>query len=368
MPSNQLVPADYHIVVPIFNEGDDLENILEKIKSLGYLHKITFVNDASTDNSKTILEHWQAREAIEAVHLKENKKKEGAICEVLEMLKEQGRLSDKIILLDEDSFLVPKKEGMDLEEVIAQASAYMDQENVAGMAFRMDPLLPENPNFLQKSQYAEYSAVRFWNKITSRQEQLWVINGPGGIFRGELLLATLRDMVPDFETGDLLITVKMMKDGHRIDYYTDIKVQTTVPKTARELFKQRRRWERGTTKVLFSEKGFYFKQFVDRKILALQTAINLLVPVGIFVQIARIPFLDIKGSVIGLFINYGFWMTFNGAVVLFDSDARKEGDRLRIIKWFFLQGFAYTAIAVPARVAGFYGAVKYLIFNRPAKI
>jgi len=357
---SNVLSVDYHIVVPIFNEGDGLEGILEKIKSLGYLHKITFVNDASTDNSRNVLQRWEGREGIEVLHLIENRKKEGAIREVLEILNRQGRLADKIILLDADSFLVPKEKGVKLEDIIAKASRYMDQENVAGMAFRMDPLLPEKPNFLQKAQYAEYSAVRFWNRITSKQEQLWVINGPGGIFRGDLLLFTLRDMVPDFETGDLLITVKMMKHGHRVGYYTGIKVQTTVPKTVAGLFKQRRRWERGTTKVLFNEKSFYLKQFMGLRILALQTIINFLIPLGILVQIVRVPFFNLKQFMIGVVINYMFWMFFNTVVVLSDSDAKKEKDRLRILKWFFLQGFAYTAIAVPARVAGFYDAVKWL--------
>ena len=72
------------LVVPVYNEEESLDFILQQIKAHGYLHKVTFVNDASTDGSKEILERWRAREGIDVLHLKENKKKEGAMREVLE--------------------------------------------------------------------------------------------------------------------------------------------------------------------------------------------------------------------------------------------------------------------------------------------
>ena len=82
MPDLQKVPpVNYRIIVPVFNEVSSLEGILSRLKALGYLDKITFVNDASTDNSREILERWERKERIDVVHLTENKKKEGAIRE-----------------------------------------------------------------------------------------------------------------------------------------------------------------------------------------------------------------------------------------------------------------------------------------------
>jgi len=171
-------------------------------------------------------------------------------------------------------------------------------------------------------------------------------------------------MVPDFETGDMLITVKMMKQGYKVGYYTDIKVQTTVPKTVSELFKQRRRWERGTIKVLVNEKGFYLKQFKNRKILAVQTVLNLSFPLLVLAGITAMPFSDLKQNVMGVFESYVFWIVINSVKLLQDSFAKKEGDRTRILKWFFLQGLVYTAIVAPARLTGIYDAIKYFVSNK----
>ncbi|MBL7131140.1 MAG: glycosyltransferase family 2 protein [Candidatus Omnitrophica bacterium] len=367
LPSNlNALPVDYHIISPIFNEGDNLEEILQRIKSLGYLHKITFVNDASTDNSREILERWEAEEGIEVLHLEENRKKEGAIREVLEMLEREGRLPNKVILLDSDSFVSPVNKERTLDEMVAQASAYMEKENIKGMAFRMEPLLPDKPSFLQKSQYAEYSSIRFWNRINAKQGQLWVINGPGGIFQADILLDTLRDMVPDFETGDLLITVKMMKNGYKVGYYTDIKVETTVPNTLRALFRQRRRWERGTIKVMWMNKSFYLKQFTKRRILALQTLMHFMMYAGLATAIATAPF---NGNaavefVEGLGYNYIFWAIVTAAMGISNYGIRKEGMSLKVIKWAFLQGLTYLSIAAPARITGLYEGVKHFVWDR----
>ena len=66
--------------------------------------------------------------------------------------------------------------------------------------------------------------------VTTRQQQVWV-NGPGGLFRSNVLLETLRGMQPDFDIGDLLITVRLMRQGHAVEYYPDLQVKTVVPRT-----------------------------------------------------------------------------------------------------------------------------------------
>jgi len=90
--------------------------------------------------------------------------------------------------------------------------------------------------------------------LVGKQQKLWVINGPGGLFITEHLLQILRSIIPDFETGDLLITVELMKQRLPIEFYPDIAVSTFVPTTLHEYFNQRRRWERGTTKVLWNDR------------------------------------------------------------------------------------------------------------------
>ncbi len=232
--SMQIPAASYHAIVPVYNEADLLEDILTRIQSAGYLYNITFVNDASTDESKDILDRWQTEQGIDVIHLTENRKKEGAIHKVLETLQQENRLPEKVILLDADSFLLPKNPAETIADSLDKAVAYMDEADLAAMGFRYDIYLPEKPSLLQKAQYAEFAGLRFMNRVSPDQYQMWVINGRGGIFRSDILLDVLRQIEPDFETGDILITQKMMKNGHKIAYYDDIKVETMDVNTIKE--------------------------------------------------------------------------------------------------------------------------------------
>lgn len=353
-------PADYHIVVPVYNEGRNLLRILPEIKRLGYMGKITFVDDASTDNGLTrgILKEWVDAEGMNVVFLEKNMKKEGAIRKVMEDMNKAGKLPEKVILLDSDSFFHPHHTGGNMQEAINQAAAYMDRENIAGLSFRIDPLIDEKSNLLEKVQYAEYSGTRWWNRMTSKKGQLWVINGPGGMFNGKLLLETLRTMVPDFETGDLLITVNLMKNDHRVAYYNDIVVKTIVPSTVKGLFKQRERWERGTTKVLVNERGFYLRQFKERTFLSIMTTVQLLPIVGVLLGLVSFSFDEVE-AMKGMLFNFVLWLTFTIGISLNEPDIKDEGERWKVIKWYLLNSFVNMAIVLPARYKGFYGALKH---------
>ena len=373
-PTNREMPfyadapqADYQVIMPVYNEADILDFILNKVKSAGYLGRLTVVNDASTDESRDILDRWAATEGLDVIHMETNQKKEGAIRRAMEIRAERlGRLPDKTILLDSDTFFDFDVAEGSLDQRIDQVSAYMEDKEIAGVSFRIDALLPENPNILEKTQYAEYVAIRMWNKILSTQGQLWVINGPAGMFRSEELLDTLQNMVPDFETGDLLITVNLMKRGMKVGYYPDVKAQTIIPNTASELFKQRRRWERGTTKVLVDDAGFYRAQFGKRRWLALQTLMHSAIYVGTAAGLLTLPFADSATDVLINFlaafgINYGVWVGINSAMTLGERNVRREGDQLRLLRWFLVQGFVAPFVTIPARFTGFYDAVSGMI-------
>ena len=245
------------IVVPVYNEADCLERILLETFEAGYLDRISFVNDASTDDSEAILRRWQETHDIDVLHLRQNRRKEGAIREVLEAMANQEELPPFVCLLDADSII--ETGGSSIDELFETALELMEQQDIAGLALRIEARIEPDANVLQKCIYVDYSAVQFDNWITSKQWQLWVINGPGGLFRGDDLLDALRNLTPDFETGDLQISVNLMKQGLRIAFYPDITVRTAVPGTLSAYFQQRRRWERGTTKVLWGDRGFYLR-------------------------------------------------------------------------------------------------------------
>lgn len=360
-------PAKYHVVVPIFNEADLLERILNKIESLGYLNKVTFVNDASTDKSKAILGRWREEKRIDVIHLEENRKKEGAIREAIETLEREERLPEKVVLLDADSFMSSIQSGEEIDEAISQASAHMDENNFAAMGFRYDIYLPEKPSLLQRAQYAEFAGLRFMNRVAPKHNQLWVINGRGGIFKSRVLLPVLQEMEPDFETGDILITQKIMKAGHKIAYYDKIKVETMDVKTLRNFSKQRRRWARGTTKVMFNERGYYAKEISRFSKVGLMSMLYLFIDLGIPLSI--ISTMLLAGDPMDVLL-YKLptamvtWTVISTGLAVSDRGIRDEGYAGKVMRWSLLNAFLYVGVTMPSRFAGLFDTIKYITLGK----
>ena len=136
--------------------------------------------------------------------------------------------------------------------------------------------------------------MQFDNLILSKQLQLWVINGTAGLFKTKYLMGILKGMFFDFETGDLLITVKLMKDKRAIGYYPLLKIQTFVPATLSEYFSQRTRWERGTMKILWYERKFYLSLFKHPLFLIIYLLLHLALYVGVLVTVIAYFLTDIS--------------------------------------------------------------------------
>jgi cellulose synthase/poly-beta-1,6-N-acetylglucosamine synthase-like glycosyltransferase len=362
------IKNQWHVVVPVFNEADHLEEVLNNLLPLGYSNRITFVNDASTDSSGKILDAWASRLKCNVIHLEENKKKEGAIRKVLEQMENGGNLPEFTIVLDADSFLMPNT-TQTVPELTQKAITNMKKNNIAGMAFRIEAIIPPGVSPLQRCIYYDYAGVQFDNWLTSKYDQLWVINGPGGIFQSNKLLCALRFMVPDFETGDLLITVKLMQDNNKVAFWPHLTVKTWVPRSYIEYFQQRRRWERGTIKVLWNERDFYFNQFAKRHILAFYTILYLIYPLGIvalplFLSIVESP---IKFILRALAWNFPFWVSVTAAKCIWNKWLQEEGKIGSIITWSCCNGILFLIATGPARITGFFDAIKQIYHSRNSK-
>ena len=203
--------------------------------------------------------------------------------------------------------------------------------------------------------------MQFDHWLTSKQNQVWVINGSGGLFKTKRLHSILNTIVPDFETGDLKITVELMKQDSPINYYPLIKINTFTPNTVVTYFNQRRRWERGTMKVMWYDRKFYLNNFRHLSILAFYTLLHFSLYIGLFITILIHIFKPLTFTNYALLIGntFLFWQTVSllkGIVLNF------KGIRTPYFFFFLcviLHGFVWLTVTVFARLAGLFDAVVY---------
>lgn len=353
----------FQIIVPAFNEEESIEHVLRHAMNRGYLQHMLIVDDASTDSTPQIIERWAKDFGLRAVRLHHNCKKEGAIRAGMEALLQTGALKPYTVLLDSDSMLIGDLSG---SSIISQIEQCIDQMDLAGhkaLALRIDAALSIRPTIFEACALADYTAMQVDQWLVGLQGKLWVINGPGGIFETRCLLPILQDMEPDFETGDLLITVKLMMQGHPIGFCSRFCVETFVPSNLRSYFKQRRRWERGTTKVLWNEMIFYLGLFPRLQILALATVVHLLIYLGMIAALGlmilgRIHWTNFFSI---LMISAALWFVLSvvkGAVIKLNRPSFKF---LRYCGCAVMNSALWVLVTTPARLAGFADGVRQIL-------
>lgn len=367
MPHHHNYPVSidrpFQIVVPVFNEEKTLEIVLNYAKEADYLQYIIFVDDASTDSSPEILQRWVSIENINVIRLNANRKKEGAIRAAMETLLKDGELLPFTVLLDADSLIEISEAGSSVYDQLIEAIAHMRQNKLSGLAFQIDATSQTSPNIFSFGAVADYSAMQFDQWLVSRQSQLWVINGPGGLFETRHLLDILRLIVPDFETGDLLITVELMKLHAPIAFYPKISVRTYVPTTLHSYFNQRRRWERGTTKVLWQERSFYLNLFRRPSILAIETLLHLSLYIGLCASMLLyiLKPVELKDVASLILFSYIFWLMINLLKGFWLVSTRKHFPFALFSLCAALNGILWMFVTTPARITGFCEAVYSLL-------
>jgi len=353
----------FQIIVPVFNEEETLDQVLLHAQEHEYLKHMILVDDASTDSSPQILQEWARHRGIQAISLRNNRKKEGAIRAALEILEQEHRLAPYIVLLDSDSLIARSANGEAICDQIERAIVHMHTRGVYGMAFQINALANKTGNIFSYAAFAEYSAMQFDLWLVSKQQQLWVINGPGGIFESERLLEILRSIVPDFETGDLLITVELMKSKQPIEFYPDVSVMTFVPTTLKAYFSQRRRWERGTTKVLWNERQFYFCLYGGLSLLGIATLIHLLLYIGLMISVVMIlsNAMTTGDAASVLVVSAVLWFVISVLKGAWLTLRRPHFPFVRYCLCAVGNGVLWAFITAPARITGFAEACIQLV-------
>jgi cellulose synthase/poly-beta-1,6-N-acetylglucosamine synthase-like glycosyltransferase len=353
----------FQIIVPVFNEEDTLETVLSHAKEAGYLKYMVFVDDASTDSSPQILQKWASTENIKAIRLEVNRKKEGAIRAAMESLALEGDTAPYTVLLDADSLIALSGTNESVSSQLNAAIAHMQDNALGGVAFRIDAISAASHNVFSQCAFADYSIIQFDNWLVGHQFQLWVINGPGGLFETRQLLQILRSIVPDFETGDLLITVELMKQRRPIAFYPAISILTFVPTSLRAYFNQRRRWERGTTKVLWRERAFYLGLFRRPSLLALSTLVHLSIYFCIFAALIMLASMSVSFADFcrTALISSGAWFSVGLLKGVWLKATRPHFPYFRFCICAAVNGVLWIFVTTPARITGCCEAIYQLV-------
>lgn len=262
--SSALPEPSYLILVPAYNEGNQMDQILREIKRRGYLHRVAVVDDGSGDNTPAILRQWQESEGLRVFFNPVNGQVVGAFLYALDQMKKSGSLPDYIILVDADSFLEPTSQDRSVESAIRFTLKQMQEKRLAAAGLPIEPWIRENSTWVEQAQVAGYRAGWFLRRFLHRREQQLVISGAGGVFRAEVLHRILPDVFKSRDlTQDIHLTWMLQKKGYPVGYLEDeLTVKTDVPRTVRVLIRQRTRWIRVFLRVAVNESRFLLTELI----------------------------------------------------------------------------------------------------------
>ena len=238
------------IIVPCYNEEENIENLLRKLEKLDYPKKkleIVIVDDGSNDNTFEIAKNVAKNLKLKVKVLR--KTHSGKADSVNYGIKHsKGRI---IVVLDADTF--PEKKF--LKKIIPHFS---DKKVMAVVPF----LLPYKPkNWIEKMQEIEYKLTNFIRNLLHIENALNVAPA-ASVFRRSFFekygLFDRKNITEDLEIG-----MRILSKGFKIKHVKAI-AYTIVPSTMKKLARQRIRWSYGFFYNLWKYKHILFSpEFKD---------------------------------------------------------------------------------------------------------
>ncbi|MBI2076692.1 MAG: glycosyltransferase family 2 protein [Candidatus Aenigmarchaeota archaeon] len=245
--SAKAVHPPLSIIVPAYNEQNNIEKCLTALENQKYPKlKIIVVDDGSTDGTGSVVKRLMKKYKNISYLRKANS---GKAASLNYGLKYVG--TELFGFIDADTFL--------------SGNALL---NMAGLihgrtASAIAALKPYEPKTrIERLQRIEYALSSFTKKLLSFIGALYFT--PGFAIYKTAIIKRLGGFDEKNITEDLEIGLRLKNNGYRIEHALEDSAQTVVPKSFRELFKQRLRWYRGY--IYNSRKYsymFFNKRFAD---------------------------------------------------------------------------------------------------------
>ncbi len=230
------------LIIPAYNEGEHITETIRAVKALSYppeLFEILVVDDGSTDDTAE-----KAKTGGVRVITKENSGKASALNRGIE---EAG--GEIIGCIDADSY--PD------EDALLKMIPYFKDPKVAAVTSSI--LVKDPENFLQRLQDLEYILIAWGRKLMDYLDSVYVTPGPLSLYRRNVL-----KRVGGFDervlTEDIEIAWRLQREGYKIRMALPARVYTNVPKSLREWWNQRLRWDIGGIQTTNIYKHAFFQR------------------------------------------------------------------------------------------------------------
>ncbi len=242
-------PIHFSIIIPAYNEGENLVNTLDSLLNQQYpkdLYEIIVVDDGSTDNTLEVARRF------EKYGVRVLTKKNGGAADAKNYGLKHAR-GDYIVTVDSDTTLPP-----DSLEKLARIFQDPTIKAVCGAARPLN----NNGNLLEKFQYYEYDLIIFFRRVLQQADAIFVIPGAFAAFEKKVMVEC-GGYDPDSVTEDQEITFKIQKKGHKIVSPIDTVCYSVVPSTLKTLFLQRVRWIKGSLYNRWKHWGLFSFKYGD---------------------------------------------------------------------------------------------------------
>ena len=241
LPKN--MPQDFMILSPVLNRADQIETVIREARERGYLSRLLFVDDGSTDGAAKKL--LATPRDVSYISFNENRQKEGALLHAIQFLKS---FPEYFISLDGDSFLNVKG---DPAAVFNEAIRQMKEKDQVARPLDIAADLPAHPGlaqWLQSVQWYLMMRLRDFRVKFLRGEPGLI--GAGVLYRTDIFLKAMEQKKTGFAAGDIELH-NLVSDLGDIGMPAEgATVMTGVFKDFRSFFSQQKRWFAGTWEAL----------------------------------------------------------------------------------------------------------------------
>lgn len=244
------------ILVPAYNESDNLMEVVKNLNELDYPnYEILIINDGSKDDTAKYAKLLTKKyEKVRCVDLKENCGKANAL--YLGFMASKG---EYLVCVDGDSYL-------DKQCIRHLMSHFLNPNNGERVgAVTGNPRVRNRSSLFAKIQLCEYASII---SLIKRTQRIWgkvmTVSGVVVAYRKQALLDCGlwdRDMI----TEDIAVTWKLERNFWDVRYEPNALCWMLVPETLKGLVKQRKRWAQGGQEVMFRHAGI-FKSWRRRRL------------------------------------------------------------------------------------------------------